>query len=376
MIKGFQEVAIKIKKNGFSWFFKRLALEFRSPYYSISKKLVSSLAKIKFFNIVSSSNLHKSKSDVLNVFYDLNIEPNTFGDFAQFLVDAEIYGNQHNRKNLFLWIIPKEIKVQEDSDGYTKIIGEHNWTWRITNMLVPMISLHPSYVGHAVLSKGAPINPIANNDLRYPDGFSDSFRPRLPNFFVRREIYKNNFFRGLSAPTQGKRHISDWVQSLGSKKKIISITIRDYGFDPSRNCNVPEWLKFADWLENKNYKPVFVPDAGSPWALDSSLKHHLNFKDACWNVPLRMALYEECALNYFYSNGCAHIAIFNKNVASIVMMPILTESIVSNEANALHDPKIDPRRLAFAEPNQWWSNEIDSFNNLKKDFLEYEKLYL
>ena len=89
-----------------------------------------------------------------------------------------------------------------------------------------------------------------------------------------------------------------------------------------------------------------------------------------------MALYEECALNYFYSNGCAQIAIFNKNVASIVMMPILTESIVSNEANALHDPKIDPRRLAFAEPKQWWSNETDSFNNLKKDFLEYEKLYL
>ena len=33
-------------------------------------------------------------------------------------------------------------------------------------------------------------------------------------------------------------------------------------FDPSRNCNVEEWLKFADWLETKNYKPVFVPDAG------------------------------------------------------------------------------------------------------------------
>ena len=102
MMKGFQEVAIKIKKNGISWFFNLLSLEFRSPYYPISKKLVPLLAKINVFNIVSSSNLHKQKSDVLNVFYDLDIESNTFGDFAQFFVDAEIYGDQHNRKKLFL----------------------------------------------------------------------------------------------------------------------------------------------------------------------------------------------------------------------------------------------------------------------------------
>ena len=366
----------KIKQKGFPWFFKRLTLEFRSPYYPITKKLITLLIKFKFLNAIPSIKLHKSKAEILNIFYDLNIEPNTFGDFAHFLVDAEIFGNQHDKNKLFLWIIPKEIEIQEDDDDFTKIVGVHNWEWRICNMLVPMISLHPNFIGHAVLPKGAPINPIVNNDLRYPDEFSDNYRPRLPDFLERRENYKNNLFEGLSAPPQGKKYIADWSKSLNCNQKLISITIRDYGFDPSRNCNVGEWLKFADWLEVKHYKPVFVPDAGSAWGLDNRLKHHLIFKEACWNVPLRMALYEECALNYFYSNGCALIAILNKNVPSIVMMPAVEDSIVCAEPNIMHDPEIDPRRLAFAQQNQWWSTETDTFENLKKDFLEYEFQHL
>ena len=193
----------------------------------------------------------------LNVFYDLNIEPNTFGDFISFLVEAEIFGNQHDKNKLFLWIIPKEIEISEDDDDLTKVLGVNNWEWRIFNVLVPMISLHPSYIGHALLPKGASINAIVNNDLRYPDGFSDNYRPRLPDYLIRRENCTNNSFRGLSAPAQGKKYISDWYESLDCNQKLISITIRDYDFDTSRNCNVEEWLKFADWLETKNYKPVF-----------------------------------------------------------------------------------------------------------------------
>jgi hypothetical protein len=44
--------------------------------------------------------------------------------------------------------------------------------------------------------------------------------------------------------------------------------------------------------------------------------------------------------------------------------------------NIMHDPELDPRRLGFAEQNQWWSTDKDTFENLTKDFLEYEKLYL
>ena len=90
-----------------------------------------------------------------------------------------------------------------------------------------------------------------------------------------------------------------------------------------------------------------------------------------------MAFYEECALNYFYSNGCAAIAVLNKNVASIVMMPVIKESKNATDTmNTMHDPLYDSRRLAFAQQNQWWSKEIDTFDNLKEDFLAYEKLYL
>jgi hypothetical protein len=364
----------KINKRGLSWFLKRASLELRSPYYPVSKKIVFLIRKIKFFNLKPNKNIVSREGNILYAFYDLNIEPNTFGDFGYFLVDVEIFANQHGKKKIFLWIIPQEIKVQDDD--YLKAVGEYNFEWRINNMLVPMISLHPAFVGHGVLPLEEGLNPLINRGLSYPENFSDTYRPRLPEFGARRVNYQDNLFRGLCAPLQAKKHISDWVKTLSSESKIISITLRNYNFDSSRNSNIKEWGKFADWLEQKGYKPVFIPDAESPWSQDNILKNHLIFNEPCWNVGLRMAMYEECALNYFYSNGCASIAVLNKNVASIVMMPIVEESVVSKEVNIMHDPELDPRRLGFAEQNQWWSTDKDTFENLTKDFLEYEKLYL
>ena len=363
----------KIKKKGLSWFFKRSILEFKSPYYPISKKIVFFIRKINrtFLNKITSK-----EGSILYAFYDLNIEPNTFGDFGYFLVDVEIFANQHGKKNIFLWIIPQEIKVQADDEIYTKVLGEDNFEWRMNNMLVPMISLHPSFAGHGILPIGAKINSITNHGLCYPENFSDTYRPRLPDFDVRRINYQENFFQGLSAPSQAKKYISDWTETLEIDCRIISITLRNYSFDISRNSNIEEWVKFADWLYQKGYKPVFIPDADLTWGQDSHLKKHLIFKEPCWNVALRMAMYEECDLNYFYSNGCASIAVLNKNVASIVMMPVIEDSIVCSEPNTMHDPEIDPRRLAFAQSNQWWSIETDTFENLKKDFLEYELRHL
>ena len=130
------------------------------------------------------------EDNILYAFYDLNIEPNTFGDFGYFLVDVEIFANQHGKKNIFLWIIPREIKVHADDEIYTKVLGKDNFEWRMNNMLVPMISLHPSFTGHGILSIGAKINSITNHGLCYPENFSDTYRPRLPEFDVRDKILR------------------------------------------------------------------------------------------------------------------------------------------------------------------------------------------
>jgi len=366
----------KIKQKGIIWFLKRVALEFRSPYYPASKKIVSFIRKFNFFSRHVTRVLPISKNDTLYIFYDLNVEPHTF-DFAYFLVDAEIFAKKKNIKKLFLWIIPKAIESQADDDDYTKAVGHHSFSWRINNMLLPISGLHSLYSGYGVLPKGASINSYVKEGLVYPENFTDTYRPRLAEFIERRDTYQSNLFLGFSAPPQGKKYISEWVNSLDTDLRIISITLRQYGFDSSRNSNIQEWLKFADWLKERNYQPVFVPDTESCWNLDGKLAQHIIFKEPCWNLGLRMAFYEECALNYFYSNGCAAIAVLNKNVASIVMMPVIKESKNATETmNTMHDPAYDSRRLAFAQQNQWWSKDIDTFENLKNDFLAYEKLYL
>ena len=361
----------KIQKKGIRYLTRRLRQEIISPEYPLTQKFFS-----KINNLRSKPKLNTLKdTDILHVFYDLSFEPITF-DFAFFLVDAEVYAKKNGRSRIFLWIIKKDPTLHVSYEGYTSIINEESQDWRMKNILLPLASMSPIVEGLGVIPSNFSLESYSNGNLIYPEGYSKTYRPRMDY----KEIYSNlelNEFEGLISSKKATEYIKEWISNEKISLPIISITIREYGFDPIRNSKIKEWLKFADWLKERNYLPVFIPDVDSAWDSRDKFNKNLIFNEVCWNLELRMAFYNSCALNFFYSNGLSTLALLNKDIKCIVINPIVEESEMAKQEIWMgRGIKPGQRKFNFAQDFQWLSWKTDSFENIVEAFLEYENAFL
>ena len=157
---------------------------------------------------------------------------------------------------------------------------------------------------------------------------------------------------------------------------MVVITLRQYGYDVTRNSNIEEWVKFAHWVKEIGFTPVFVPDTDSCYLPNNLLEGFIVFNEACWNLGLRMALNELAFVNLFYYNGTAAICKLNKKVRIIAFYPILEKSIHGDSATInVMGLKEGQRRYDYAQPYQFLSWKHDSFENIREEFMEFQKCF-
>jgi hypothetical protein len=80
----------------------------------------------------------------------------------------------------------------------------------------------------------------------------------------------------------------------------IVITLREADHSPHRNSNLPEWLKFAEWLKQQGETIIFVRDTAKA---QEKLTGWTTCPSASENLLVRAALYECAKCNCFVSNG-------------------------------------------------------------------------
>ena len=372
-----QEIYSRFRKEPL-WLLKRILLELRSPILPSTKFIFSNLAKLRILyqKLVRDLSSHTDDhgDDVLSVFYDLNCNPVTF-DFAYFLVGAEVFAKQNGKSKLFIWFVQKNKDFIKDEE-YLKHVDEDSQNWRFNNILLPLACMHAAYTGFGILPQGTSVNKYIKEGLIYPEGFGENYSPRF-NYKDLRDYVELSSFRGLQTSLQGQKYINSWKNHAEIDLPIVSITLRNYGFDPSRNSNIKEWVKFADWVSQRGYTPVFIPDVDACWEPDDALGSHLVFTDACWNLEIRMAFYNSCFVSFFYTNGVGSLAMLNKNIRCITMHPVISESLCANQ-KSYEDQNMnigDRKAPGFGEAFQWLSWKRDSFENIKSEFLEFEKQF-
>jgi hypothetical protein len=175
---------------------------------------------------------------------------------------------------------------------------------------------------------------------------------------------------------QGREYINIWKKYKKFSHPVVTITLRQYGYDQTRNSNVDEWIKFAKWVSGKGFCPVFVPDTDSSLCCSENLRDWVVLTEASWNLGLRLALYEESYVNFFYSNGVSAIAKLDWLVPYISIDPII-ESSINSTYKAYEDWNLpsDKSRFGFAKSNQYLFWGIDSFENIKKEFLKFVEIH-
>jgi hypothetical protein len=323
--KRFIDAFRKSTEKGPSWLFLRAKQELKNPTAFLFMKPVMNMiyhTKQRFKNLFREN--VECNEDYITAVCDLNVFPVTF-DFSFFLVGAELFARENGKSTFNILFVQRSLDIVNES--YAAIFDEHSLQWKLENLVLPLISLSPACVGHSVLPKMSNISEILKNKLVYPPFYDGkNYTPAMDYKKVILSGKKNNFI-GLSASAQGIRHIQKWKKLKKITGNMVTITLRQYDYDIARNSNVDEWIKFAEYIKAEGFTPVFVPDTWSCFKHESRLDGFILLRDVCWNMGLRIALYEEALLNFFVAGGPSTLAILNKKAKSVAMNLGVGESV-------------------------------------------------
>ncbi len=101
---------------------------------------------------------------------------------------------------------------------------------------------------------------------------------------------------------------------LDGQPQPVVITLREASHWPHRNSNVPEWLKFADYLREKGENVIFLRDtAMAKEPLEMGGATYCTLPPCSIEINSRVALYERAKINIFCANGPATLCHFLPN---------------------------------------------------------------
>src|SRR5205823_11820303 len=181
-----------------------------------------------------------------------------------FLAGADLQRRCLGLERIHVVIVPgSDDGLRKENPSYEAVVDREARCWRIHNILIGAVGLLPSCIGFtlaasryeaAVIRSGAavchyprgyePILPVAHhpNDSLYPARAGT--RP----------------IGVLRAGAQGLRYIDQWLASYAADRRMITITLRDYEYNPGRNSDVAAWVDFVRELDLRIWFPVFVLD--------------------------------------------------------------------------------------------------------------------
>jgi hypothetical protein len=156
---------------------------------------------------------------------------------------------------------------------------------------------------------------------------------------------------------------------LNGRKPVV-ITLRESEHWSKRNSNVPAWIRFARDLQAKGEDIIFVRDTAKA---NEPLEDFECWQAASFQVPARMALYQEAKCNLFVSNGPAGLGLFS-DMPYLYFLRVYRDT--EYEAN---NPDWWIRANGIGEGDQWpWATpqqrmiwKQDDYANLSEAWEQY-----
>ena len=362
------EILKKIKNLGFGWFYWRIKQEVINPTYKPIKNVINmvlSVKKIKYSK--------KKNPDLLYAIYDFEVAPITY-NIIEFLVLIEFLIKENNKKGFVIVFVPKKEKSIKFISDYEKIIDTESQNWRIDNIVFQTARLHPKCEGVLFLPTRKDIFDIVANYDIYPDLYDGVNIRYFDTEKYLKIMNKPNLYKGIKASSQGKRYIDQYIKAKKIDKKIVTIAIRDYRYDLARNSNFDEWAKFVEYLLINNYYPVIIPDTDNAFDNNLPFDSLYIFRDCCWNVGLRMALYESSYINMGVANGSICILLHSPDSNVIVMNCMPENSVVGSSKEYIKVGHTPGEQWKFLTSKQKMSFDEDVYANIVKEFEEYIKI--
>jgi hypothetical protein len=248
------------------------------------------------------------KVSTFTAFYDLAVGPVSF-DFAVFLVKAEMARRRAGAKRLHVVVVPFAGGLGGAFRDKGHFYDEHESRWRLWNIVLPCCSLMGASVTLAAdWPQACAIHNHAGHqagrlDWVFPDDW-DSQTLKNRRHLIGDVIAwsrRGEAVPRLEASTHARRNVRAFYATLGAP--VVTMTLRKT-YLPARNSDADEWRKAAAHIETRGYTVLHICDTGSALAAGGGYGE--------LNLDVRMACYQEAALNLQANNGAASLCWFSQ----------------------------------------------------------------
>jgi hypothetical protein len=375
MIRVIRKVSFGLRTRGLEYLYRAPVNEFQNPRLAATRALRRLVIAVGDRLSPRPAASARWPEDALLFVYDLAIAPVTF-DFISYLAAAEL---SRRRKGLahidVVFVAGPHEGLRKEQAEYEAEVDVVSRNWRVRNMLVPALSLLPSVRSHALCASREQARQLlaGAQQQSYPPDYRVEL-PRLPTKAWLHDMARaDGLWPMLSAGAAARRYVKSYLDKVAGERRPLVITLRNYGFAPERNSNEADWIAFADRCDKARFAPIFVPDVSAAMTTEAAdLGGHPVFLPACWNLELRMALYEAAWLNIGMMQGALELCWLNENARYLIFLPLGGASGISADGLTEQGVRIG-RDLDFATPHQHIVWEADQLANIEAAFASFSR---
>lgn len=377
-IERLRDIAAKARARGPGWVGRRVLKELRQPETTQGvalRRLNMALASAALWLLsllpALGFRLVGPRRRSLGLFLDLDVTSLTF-DNLDSLVLAEMERRRLGLDSVHVVIVPGRAGgMREETAHYAAAVNAEARRWRVDNLVVPLFALMPSCAGYTICSdrRHAYMVRMLFPRCVLPRGYW----PAFPSMTLRQQVFAaaqagQPVFPAIRVPEQAMRYVRAWLEARVQGRRPVVITLRQYGYEASRNSNVAAWVEFGRRLDPAKYLPVFVQDLDTAMGLPPpEMEGLLIFREAPFNMLLRAALYEQAWLNICQMHGPTELMWYNERVRYVAFVTVGSSTETTDEflrAYGMEPGKSPP----FATPLQKWAWRKDDLEEIEDEF--------
>lgn len=363
-----------IDQRGWRWLLGRIWFELISPQYGLSSRILSFVRKRFRSRRVNDLKKIDAGGGFLAC-YTLSDEITSF-DFAYFLARAEVEAAKAGFSNFRVALVRRsrrDVTGNTEEDPDDDLRGEVNATWRLMNIVIPLVGLYPNCKGFQLVEDSVTLQPLVQHNMTFPTGYSWRYFPGLDY----KEIFcvlASDRYSGFAAPPKALQIVEDWLAVNKVRKPLVTITLRQRKWDSERNSSLKDWARFGHWLNDRGFSVVVVPDTDTRNPQIQDYSSLAEYPEASWNIAIRLALYETAVVNFGVNNGPMALMHLSKNVSYVQTFFTSGSEIVDDGKyySEVLGVEVGDLRLPFGRVGQVLSWGSDDFDSLCRGFLIWE----
>lgn len=231
----------------------------------------------------------------LTAYYDLAVGPVSF-DFVVFLVKAEMARRRQKAERLHVVIVPFAEGVAGMFRDKTALYDQHEMRWRLWNICIPACQLLGASVTLATgWDQARRLNALGDPWPADWDRQTLKDRRHLIGDVIS-AARAGEMVPVLSASEHARR------AARRGEKPVVTMTLRST-YLAERNSDREAWLLAKDHIERRGYQVMVLEDTSV------ALRNWGGYGEL--NLDVRMACYQEAALNLQANNGAASLCWFS-----------------------------------------------------------------